>query len=201
MQRDALFVDIPLPSSLILRLCTTHLESLCAVPPKRPAQLAAAASHLRQAHAGILAGDLNAIEEFDKTLPSECGLKDAYLESGGVEGDEGGMTWGQMAWRGERRRWGLSRMDKVLFCGGVRLVGFERFGMDVVVEEEEAARELVEGRGLEKAWVTDHLGVKAEFVVEVGEGDGREGVDGMKEGSTREEEQQVAMEPAQRSSI
>jgi hypothetical protein len=38
--------------------------------------------------------------------------------------------------------------------------------MDVVVEEEGAARRLVEGPGgLERAWVTDHLGVWAEFWV------------------------------------
>lgn len=126
MQRDALFVDIalPLPQPLnssigndtenatttnppphpILRLCTTHLESLAVKPPKRPAQLAAAAEHLRGSKGdltgsggkvlgGILGGDLNAIEPFDKTLPGECGLKDAFLENGGKEGDEGGMTW------------------------------------------------------------------------------------------------------------
>ncbi|KAK4101446.1 hypothetical protein N658DRAFT_558936 [Parathielavia hyrcaniae] len=178
MQRDALFIDIALPTSSsssssttsTLRLCTTHLESLPMVPPKRPDQLAAAAAHLRRAHAGVLAGDLNAIEAFDRTLPAECGLRDAYLESGGAEGDEGGMTWGQMAGTGERSRFGLSRMDKVLFCGRIRLVGFERFGMDVVVEDEVAGRELVEECDLEKAWVTDHLGVKAEFVVEMDEG-------------------------------
>lgn len=193
MQRDALFVDIPLlPTHKTLRLCTTHLESLRASPPKRPAQLAAAATHLRQAHAGILGGDLNAIEAFDATLHVDCGLRDAYLEMGGVEGEEGGMTWGQMAGRVERERFGLTRMDKLLFCGeGVRVVGFERFGMDVVVEDGEAARGLEEGPGgLEKAWVTDHLGVRGEFWVEVpevvggeGEGDGDVGAEGRDGGS------------------
>lgn len=169
MQRDALFVDIALPQSQTLRLCTSHLESLCAIPPRRPAQLAAAAQWLHRAHAGIIGGDFNAIEEFDRTLHVDNGLKDAYLETGAVEGEEGGMTWGHMAGRRERTRWGLSRMDKILFCGGVEVVGFERFGMDVVVEEERAAGELVEGRDLEKAWVTDHLGVRAEFRIEVAE--------------------------------
>ena len=98
MQRDALFADVALPgtgpgTSRTLRLCTTHLESLRVTPPRRPAQLAAAAAHLRQAYAGVLGGDLNAIEEFDKGLHGECGLKDAYLEGGGVEGEESGMTW------------------------------------------------------------------------------------------------------------
>lgn len=100
MMRDALFADVALPGapgapgeSRILRLCTSHLESLRVSPPRRPAQLAAAAAHLRQAYVGVLGGDLNAIEEFDKGLPGECGLKDAFLEAGGVEGEEGGMTW------------------------------------------------------------------------------------------------------------
>lgn len=47
-------------------------------------------------------------------------------------------------------------------------MAFERFGKDVVVEEEGPASRLVYG-DLEKAWVTDHLGVRAEFRVEVPE--------------------------------
>ncbi|KAK4122631.1 hypothetical protein N657DRAFT_681630 [Parathielavia appendiculata] len=108
---------------------TTHLESPRAVPPKRPVQLAAAAAHLRQEYAGVLAGDLNATEKFGRN--AAC----------------------------------------------------RRFGMDVVVEEEEeeeADRESMEEWDLEKPWVTDHLGFKAEFVVEVGEavGESRGGVRG-----------------------
>lgn len=73
---------------------------------------------------------------------------------------------------GEERRaqFGLGRLDKILFCGGaLKLLAFERFGRDVVVEEEGPASRLVHG-DLEKAWVTDHLGVSAEFRVEVPEG-------------------------------
>ncbi|SPQ27653.1 be34ec7d-0e68-46fe-bb6a-05f4e13c29ca [Thermothielavioides terrestris] len=172
MQRDALCVDVPLPRGRTLRLCTTHLESLKARPPLRPAQLAAAARLLREAHAGVLGGDLNAIEPFDRTLHAENGLRDAYLDSGGVEGAEEGMTWGQMAGRRERDRFGLSRMDKILFCGGVRLLGFERFGMDVLMEgTEEERQELMDQWAMEKPWVTDHLGVKAEFHIELADKD------------------------------
>ncbi|KAK4042283.1 hypothetical protein C8A01DRAFT_33632 [Parachaetomium inaequale] len=178
MQRDALFADIALPDSHTLRLCTTHLESLRASPPLRPAQLAVAAQYLRQAHAGVLGGDLNAIEAFDRTLHAECGLRDAYLEMGGKEGEEAGMTWGQMVGRRQRERFGLGRLDKILFWGGggegqgeggvvMKVVRFGRFGLDVVVEDEGAAARLVCGGELEKAWVTDHLGVRAEFRVEV----------------------------------
>ncbi|KAH6850965.1 Endonuclease/exonuclease/phosphatase [Chaetomium sp. MPI-CAGE-AT-0009] len=169
MMRDALFADVALPGGRALRLCTTHLESLRVAPPRRPAQLAAAALHLRQAHAGVLGGDLNAIEGFDLGLHAECGLRDAYLESGAKEGEEGGMTWGYQSGLAQRERFGLGRLDKILFCGGaLKLLAFERFGMDVVVEEEGPAARLVYG-DLEKAWVTDHLGVRAEFRVEVPE--------------------------------
>ncbi|GAB1313303.1 hypothetical protein MFIFM68171_03513 [Madurella fahalii] len=167
MQRDALFVDVVLPQDKTLRLCATHLESLKAYPPKRPSQLSTAARYLRQAHAGVLAGDLNAIEPFDQTLHAENGLKDAYLETGGQEGAESGMTWGQMAGHSQRERFGLSRMDKILFCGGLAVSGFGTFGMDVEVESEADREELIRSRHLEKGWVTDHLGVKGDFRIEL----------------------------------
>lgn len=214
MQRDALFVDVALARGHTLRLCATHLESLRVNPPRRPAQLAAAAAHLRGEGSGsgggggcgggggvvgVLAGDLNAIEPFDRTLHAKCGLKDAYLESGGLEGDERGMTWGQMTHEWQRRRFGLGRLDKVLFWDGgdassgdassgssggggggggdgedgrlfMKLVGFETFGLDVVVEDKEAAARLIEDWEVEKPWVTDHLGVRADFRVEVSMG-------------------------------
>ena len=115
-------------------------------------------------------------------------LKDAYLELGGEEGAEEGMTWGQMAGARERGRFGLSRMDKILFCGGVEVVGFERFGMDVVVDGEAEGRELLRGGDLERPWVTDHLGVKGEFRVELG---------GTREGGNGEEEDAVPVPVAQ----
>ncbi|KAK4202634.1 Endonuclease/exonuclease/phosphatase [Triangularia verruculosa] len=166
MQRDALFVDIAIPRDKVLRVCTTHLESLVARPPKRPAQLAAAAKILHQAHAGILAGDLNAIERFDWTLHEDNKLKDAYLETGGKSGDEAGMTWGLMGRSYERERYGLSRMDKVLFCGKTAVLDYGTFGLDVEVEDEVDRQKLMASWGLQKGWVTDHLGVRAEFQIE-----------------------------------
>ncbi|KXX80789.1 5'-tyrosyl-DNA phosphodiesterase [Madurella mycetomatis] len=167
MQRDALFVDVALPQEKTLRLCATHLESLKADPPKRPSQLYTAAKYLHQAHAGILAGDLNAIEPFDRTLHVENNLKDAYLQTGGQEDAESGMTWGQMAEASERERFGLSRMDKVLFCGGLAVSDFGTFGMGVQVESEADREELVRTRQLEEGWATDHLGVKGDFRIEL----------------------------------
>lgn len=163
MGRDGLFVDIKAPSNKTLRLCSTHLESLVADPPKRPAQLACAAKYMHQADASVLAGDLNAIQPFDQTLHFDNDLDDAYLESGGQEGAESGMTWGQMASIFQRQRFGLTRMDKVLYCGGLELISFGTFGKDVEVEGEADRRSLTASGHLEKGWVTDHLGVKAEF--------------------------------------
>ncbi|KAK3989822.1 hypothetical protein QBC44DRAFT_308160 [Cladorrhinum sp. PSN332] len=167
MQRDGLFVDIALPGDKTLRVCATHLESLVARFPKRPAQVATVAKFLKQADVGVMAGDMNAIQDFDRTLPRENGLKDAYLESGGVEGDEKGMTWGQMAFTFQRKQFGLTRMDKVLYCGKVELVDFGTFGMDVEVEGEDEKREMMEelGKLMERPWVTDHLGVRGDFRV------------------------------------
>ncbi len=168
MERDALFVDVALPGGRTLRLGTSHLESLVARPPVRPGQLATAARWLREVDGGVIGGDFNAIEAFDATLHVENGLKDAYLETGGVEGEERGMTWGMMGPVEEKERYGLGRLDKIMLCGAVvEVVGFETFGMDVVVEDKKTAEELAEMMDTEKGWVTDHLGIKAEFRIEV----------------------------------
>jgi len=164
MERDALFIDSVLNSKTI-RICCTHLESLVADPPLRPKQLAAAAQFMHEADGSILGGDLNAIQPFDKHLHSDNDLKDAYLETGGKEDDETGMTWGQMAPTRERERFGLSRMDKLMFCGAVEIKSFEYFGLNVVLDDGPVAKQLVEEDGLEKPWVTDHLGVRGDFHV------------------------------------
>ncbi|KAK3344002.1 Endonuclease/exonuclease/phosphatase [Lasiosphaeria hispida] len=166
MGRDALFVEVALPQDKILRICSTHLESLVRKPPLRPSQLATAAQFMHQADASVLGGDLNAIEDFDNTLHVDNGLKDAYLENGGEEGVPAGMTWGQMAATRSREMFGLSRMDKILYCGGLEVEAFGTFGMDVMLEGGDAEELIMEmAMGLEKAWVTDHLGVWADFRV------------------------------------
>ena len=173
MERDALFVDaaIPTPSSELsktLRLCNTHLESLAPVPPLRPSQMQLVAKYMHAdgLSGAIVAGDFNGIQPEDESLHIDNDLKDAYLEVGGQPGgkDEG-FTWGQQAHPGLRERFGLSRMDKVFFCGeSLRLLKFKRFGEDVVVDEaqKEQRNELL-ALGFEKAWVTDHLGLNAVF--------------------------------------
>ena len=166
MERDALFVDVLHPaSSKPIRFCNTHLESLIANPPLRPPQMSVAAKfmHSDKVTGSILAGDLNAVQPFDRTLHADNELKDAYLELGGNEDDEKGHTWGQQAATNLRNQFGTSRMDKVFFCGDIIVKKLEHFGIDVVVEDQdEIASDLME-LGLEKPWVTDHLGVRADI--------------------------------------
>lgn len=166
-ERDGLFVDISVshPSSSdrkVLRLCNTHLESLVADPPVRPAQVAAASEYLQKTDVAcaLLAGDLNAIQPFDKTLHSENGLKDTYLELGGIEGADEGFTWGQQVPQWMKEKFGCSRMDKILFRGDVQPRGFERIGAGVKVAEEYWAKVKEAG---ELEWVTDHYGVMGDF--------------------------------------
>ena len=166
MERDGLFVDIRSEGG-ILRLCNTHLESLAFEPAYRPPQMELCARFMKDSSVAgaILAGDLNAIQDFDKTLHSDNHLKDAFLEQGGSESDaEGGHTWGQQAATVLRERFGTSRMDKVYFCGAVRLMSFERFGAGVEIDDEYEKAELVK-LGFERPWITDHLGIKAVFDV------------------------------------
>ncbi len=130
MQRDGLFVDLVMKRAddqqnqeVVIRVCCTHLESLRSYPPLRPAQLAVVAQQLHESsvHGGLVAGDLNAIQDFDRTLHAENNLKDAYLELGGQEDTEEGYTWGQQVRPGLRERYGCTRMDKVLYCGHLRV--------------------------------------------------------------------------------
>lgn len=182
MDRDGLFVDLALTNTLgegsrgrwLLRLCNVHLESLAADPPVRPLQMAAAVEYLQDKDDGatqflhipdrvacaLLAGDLNAIQPFDRTLHVENGLNDAYLELGGQEDSDEGYTWGPQARRWSRERFGCCRMDKILYRGGLRLQSFERIGVGVKVADDvlEEVEKEVEG-----GFVTDHYGVMGDF--------------------------------------
>lgn len=84
LNRDALCCDILLRGGTRLRVVNVHLDSLNINPPLRPAQLALCAEHLHclgdtkgysiGLHAGLVAGDFNAISPRDETLAEECGL-------------------------------------------------------------------------------------------------------------------------------
>ncbi|KAI9720023.1 MAG: hypothetical protein M1812_003149 [Candelaria pacifica] len=169
MDRDGLFVDITVKSQKtgserLLRLCNTHLESLVANPPLRPAQVALAAMHIQDptVDAGILAGDFNAIQPFDRTLHTDNKLQDAFLTLGGQEDTEEGYTWGYQSTRDVRERFGPARMDKVCFCGGVEVESLERIGVGVRVEEGKRAKMKSWGA---LDWVSDHYGLMADLVV------------------------------------
>ena len=53
-------------------------------------------------------------------------------------------------------------MDKVFYCGGVRLLDFQICGADVELEDEEQ-RQTTLDLGFERAWITDHLALRAIF--------------------------------------
>ena len=162
MQRDGLFVDILTKAanansdSSILRLCNTHLESLVAEPPLRPAQISIISEQLHESsiQAGLVAGDFNAIEPFDRSLHDENDLRDAFLELGGQEDSEEGYTWGQQVYADLREQFGCCRMDKILCCGGIRIEGLQRIGINIKVEESQRQRMRKWG-ALE--YVTDHV--------------------------------------------
>lgn len=161
--RDGLFVDIEFAGGgKFVRFCNTHLESLVADPPVRPLQLQAAAPYLQDSDvvAALLAGDLNAIQPFDRTLHSENNLKDAYLELGGEEDSDDGYTWGYQVPQALRDKFGCSRMDKIFFRGALQLKSFQRIGVGVKVAEEKKQEMRDAG---EEEWVTDHYGVMGDF--------------------------------------
>jgi tyrosyl-DNA phosphodiesterase 2 len=168
MERDGLFVDIAVQTSdgkgVTLRLCNTHLESLIDIRPYRSGQVALAAEymHAPEVHAAVLAGDCNSIQPFDRTLHSENELKDAYLELGGEEDKDEGYTWGQMAPAASRERFGCSRMDKIMFCGGVKVDGLERIGREVTVEEKYWKK--FDSWGMTH-FVTDHYGLMVDLII------------------------------------
>ncbi|KAK7949452.1 endonuclease exonuclease phosphatase family protein [Apiospora saccharicola] len=147
MARNALCVDIAMGAGGGLgpqgggrykttRLCNTQLEgglSSSKTPPTvRPAQMRRLAGLLKggdgdsdsdknnHVAAGIVAGDFHATQDYDRTLPSENGLRDAYLELGGTEESEEGHTWGPQATTAAREGLGVerARLDKVLYFPG-----------------------------------------------------------------------------------
>jgi tyrosyl-DNA phosphodiesterase 2 len=174
MDRDAFFVDVALGpdnGGKVIRICNTHLESLAMDPPLRPAQvrLVAQYMHAEEVHAALAAGDFNAIQPFDRTLHKDNNLKDAFLEQNGKEDSEEGYTWGQQAATKFREQFGCSRMDKVYYCGSLKLLEFIRFGQDTQLPEgtdggpELKRRNEIVALGFDKPWITDHLGILAKF--------------------------------------
>ncbi len=103
---------------------------------------------------GVMAGDFNAMQDFDRTLHSVNGLKDAYLESGGEEGSEEGWTWGMHSPNGKGGPFGCKRMDKILYCGRAKVENLEKIGAGVRADGPEGGQ-----------FATDHLGLMADVIV------------------------------------
>lgn len=174
--RDALLVDVRLNAKAsgsfgaqtrgLMRLCNVHLDSMSG--QVRPVQWKGVAQHLQDSSAcvaaSILAGDCNANRPRDATEPQRNGFRDSYLELGGVEDADEGLTWGyqSMGWE----RWGRSRMDKQVFWGDVAVNRLEKIGVGVEVKDG-AARMMMKRQG-KLTYVTDHFGLMGLYTVEGG---------------------------------
>lgn len=158
MRRHALFVDVRLGAAgagsesddsvgpggeRTLRLANVHLESLAEGAAHRPWQLRATANMLAnpRVHAGVVAGDMNAIMPEDGMVPAWAGLADAWT---GIDLDGRGNTWG---YQPPAKGCEPGRLDKVLYVpnGGCEVDRPERVGVGV----KTAAGQ----------WASDHFGL------------------------------------------
>jgi tyrosyl-DNA phosphodiesterase 2 len=193
MGRNALFVDLDLrsskgrPSSVtkeVLRICTTHLESLQEGNSLRAKQLELISQNLKGVEnelgviAGIVGGDMNAIHNSDRTLHRQLGLKDPWEDQLANYGKEdssnsqlSGHTWG---YQSKSTKFAPACLDKFLYCGCVKTTtltntqGVEetigRLGVGLTADvslEEHPKRQQTTGReeNLQKVWVSDHYGI------------------------------------------
>ena len=152
--RDALFVDMEDGTGNTLRVCNTHLESMGEGIRCRPNQVRLASRYLRDptTDGAVIAGDFNAIDHMDEDLHALNGLKDAFLESGGSEGDPNGWTWGMQS---PGTPFPPKRMDKILYCGKVDVENMLKIGAGLTVE--------VNGKPI---FVTDHHGLMVDIIPE-----------------------------------
>ncbi|ODM20980.1 hypothetical protein SI65_04033 [Aspergillus cristatus] len=116
--------------------------------PSDPTTTTTTTTDLPTPHAAILAGDLNANSPEDQPLPAQNNLQDAFL-----------------APVHEREQFGCSRMDKVLFCGGVEVESLRRIGegVEAWVEYLQWSDDEEDEETGENVSVTDHLGLEAVF--------------------------------------
>ena len=171
MGRDVLVVDLPVSdeegnkeSASSIRLCTTHLESSWRGRILRPGQLALVADLLKDRPAtrfrpiaGLVGGDMNAVELADHALhrEKEIDLKDVWedvsappipvrkpSEKDLTYGRARGHTWGYHS-DGARKR---KRLDKFFYTGSIETVALKeaqdvagkqgRFGIGIKTEVE-----------------------------------------------------------------
>lgn len=157
MNRMALITDVALdvPSrdneEMVIRIVNTHLESLA--EPQRAERYARRAAQLKlltnkflkdkEVDGGIIAGDMNALNQEDKELPAELGLGDAWLRGDDVPS---GWTWGYQG----GGMYPKNRLDKILFLPNkdYRLEEPGRIGKGLTYS----------GMG-EEVYVSDHFGL------------------------------------------
>jgi len=157
MDRDALYVDVDLPSQapasdtkIKVRIANTHLESLGGHGDgARPVQLGSIAKLLAcsDVRGGLVGGDMNAISPSDVDLPGRVGLVDPWDELAPTD-DVDGHTWGYQP----RSVYPPNRLDKILLRGDLRAEEVKKVGIGL------------KAAGLGE-WVSDHCGLLARVVV------------------------------------
>ncbi|KAF5000864.1 hypothetical protein FGRMN_1473 [Fusarium graminum] len=145
--RDALCCDIFVPSlsdGIQLRLINVHLDSLPALPSKRPEQLSIVANLLREAGHGLVAGDFNAVLPQDDKLIRNNRLVDAWVE---LHEHDSGFTWGVDG----KQRFSAGRLDRVAIFG-LRAIDIKVLHPDTITGHD----------GCVVPW-SDHSGLKFTF--------------------------------------
>ncbi|KAI0694632.1 Endonuclease/exonuclease/phosphatase [Cytidiella melzeri] len=158
MGRHALVVDLKLDApctgtykpehasqtkdAVTVRVANVHLESLPMGTSMRPDQLLTTADMLREdgIHAGVIAGDMNAIAPEDDSIHEQAGLLDAWT---GDEADEEALTWGHQP----PSEYPPGRLDKIMYTSDVRCA------------VEEPNRVGVGLQTIEGQWASDHCGL------------------------------------------
>ncbi|CAK4026275.1 Hypothetical predicted protein [Lecanosticta acicola] len=208
MGRDALTADIllkdgaqPAKKQDVVRVCTTHLESEYFGRVYRPGQLALTSTLLKHnmqmsqnVVAGLVAGDMNAIDKFEHEYPKadDVRLQDAWengpegevprlkpFQRDVTNGQARGNTWGYQRANGKRDG---KRMDKILYTGAPKYIPLS-FGTNrkqfpfagVAGGLKNPAKDafLIDPPSWVKdavltttpAWVSDHYGILAKFQV------------------------------------
>lgn len=182
MGRDALFVDIPISCPHdestskrvdVLRLCTTHLESLGEGTDLRKRQLQLISQVLKEERnkinvvAGVLGGDMNSIFDEEHSSHHQSGLKDAWEDPPPVHqpnADGDGNTWGYQS-RG--KKWQPSRLDKFMYTGCIQIVPLsetsgngvkvKRLGLGLMARIP--IKEICGTERMQNVWVSDHYAI------------------------------------------
>ncbi|KAI0342858.1 hypothetical protein BDW22DRAFT_1429000 [Trametopsis cervina] len=128
--------------TVTVRVANVHLESLPMGTSMRPGQLSAAADMVRAdgVHAGLIAGDMNAIAPEDAVIHEQAGLIDAWT---GGEDEEDALTWGHQP----PMEFPPGRLDRMFYTpnGRCAVVEPERVGVGL---------QTIEGQ-----WASDHCGL------------------------------------------